>query len=485
MSDKSFIAVVMAGGTGSRLWPLSRELYPKQFLKIGGELSLLQSTLDRLSTLSFDAPLVITNDNHRFIVAEQLRQINQLSGNIILEPCGKNTAPAIALAAFSALKRDKNKDPILLVLAADHIIKNEGAFCEAIKSAMFMAEDDKIVTFGIIPTYAETGYGYINIGARVKSNIEVDNAHFYVAKKFVEKPERELAEKYFSSKKYLWNSGMFMFKASVFLSELQKYRSDIFDVCEEVISASSKDLDFIRLPEGMFEKCPSESIDFAIMENTKRCVVCPVDIGWSDVGSWQSLWDLSDKSPSGDVCKGDTLTYNTKNNYIYSDSALVAAVGVENIVIVQTKDAVLVANKSEVQDVKKIVDLLKKNNRTEHITHREVFRPWGKFDSIDQGDRYTVKKIVVKPGEGLSLRMHHHRSEHWIVLSGTAKVILEGTEKLITANESIYIPLGASYSLENPGVIPLILIEVSSGDYLGEDDIVRQKERYKKKINHE
>ncbi|EER4820943.1 mannose-1-phosphate guanylyltransferase/mannose-6-phosphate isomerase, partial [Escherichia coli] len=285
--------------------------------------------------------------------------------------------------------------------------------------------------------------------------------------------------------KYLWNSGMFMFKASVFLSELKKYRPDIFEVCEEAISASSKDLDFIRLPERMFEKCPSESIDFAVMENTKRCVVCPVDIGWSDVGSWQSLWELSDKSPSGDVCKGDTLTYNTKNNYIYSDSALVAAVGVENIVIVQTKDAVLVANKSEVQDVKKIVDLLKKNNRTEHVTHREVFRPWGKFDSIDQGDRYTVKKIVVKPGEGLSLRMHHHRSEHWIVLSGTAKVILEGTEKLITVNESIYIPLGASYSLENPGVIPLILIEVSSGDYLGEDDIVRQKERYKKKINHE
>ncbi|HGU0808254.1 TPA: sugar phosphate nucleotidyltransferase, partial [Escherichia coli] len=254
----------------------------------------------------------------------------------------------IALAAFSALKRDKNKDPILLVLAADHIIKNEEAFCEAIKSAMFMAEEDKIVTFGIIPTYAETGYGYINIGARVESNIEVDNAHFYVAKKFVEKPERELAEKYFSSKKYLWNSGMFMFKASVFLSELKKYRPDIFEVCEEAISASSKDLDFIRLPERMFEKCPSESIDFAVMENTKRCVVCPVDIGWSDVGSWQSLWELSDKSPSGDVCKGDTLTYNTKNNYIYSDSALVAAVGVENIVIVQTKDAVLVANKSEV-----------------------------------------------------------------------------------------------------------------------------------------
>ncbi|EAM5202142.1 mannose-1-phosphate guanylyltransferase/mannose-6-phosphate isomerase, partial [Salmonella enterica] len=264
------------------------------------------------------------------------------------------------------------------------------------------------------------------------------------------------------------------------LNELKKFRPDIYSVCEQVLSSSYRDLDFIRLPETLFKDCPAESIDFAVMEKTERCIVCPIDIGWSDVGSWQSLWDISEKTDEGDVCKGDILTYNTKNNYIYSESALVAAVGVEDIVIVQTKDAILVSKKSDVQDVKKIVEMLKAQERTEYIAHREVFRPWGKFDSIDQGERYKVKKIIVKPGEGLSLRMHHHRSEHWIVLSGTAKVTLDDKTMLVTANESIYIPLGATYSLENPGVIPLNLIEVSSGDYLGEDDIVRQKERYKK-----
>ncbi|GAL43490.1 mannose-1-phosphate guanylyltransferase/mannose-6-phosphate isomerase [Citrobacter freundii] len=480
MSDVPLIAVVMAGGTGSRLWPLSRELYPKQFLQLSGEHSLLQTTLLRLSNLSCETPLVITNEQHRFIVAEQLRQIDQLRDNIILEPCGRNTAPAIALSAFSALKRNEQEDPLLLVLAADHIITKEKIFCDAIQKAIPIAENGSIVTFGIVPEYAETGYGYIERDTDVLSLSNVAEGEFYRVKNFVEKPDRLTAEKYISSGNYFWNSGMFMFKASAYLEELKKYRPDIYSICEQVVSSSYRDLDFIRLPEEIFKDCPAESIDFAVMEKTDRCIVCPVDIGWSDVGSWQSLWDISDKTHTGDVCKGDVLTYNTKNNYIYSESALVAAVGVEDVVIVQTKDAILVSKKSDVQDVKKIVEMLKSQERSEYIAHREVFRPWGKFDAIDQGERYKVKKIIVKPGEGLSLRMHHHRSEHWIVLSGTAKVTLNDKTMLVTANESIYIPLGATYSLENPGIIPLNLIEVSSGDYLGEDDIVRQKERYRK-----
>lgn len=349
-----------------------------------------------------------------------------------------------------------------------------------LKKAIPIAESGSIVTFGIIPEYAETGYGYIERGETATLDTNVVENEFYHVKKFVEKPDRQTAEGYILSGDYFWNSGMFMFKASVYLDELKKYRPDIYSVCEQVVSSSYRDLDFIRLPEDIFKDCPAESIDFAVMEKTDRCVVCPVDIGWSDVGSWQSLWDISEKTQTGDVCKGDVLTYNTKNNYIYSESALIAAVGVEDVVIVQTKDAILVSKKSDVQDVKKIVEMLKSQDRTEYIAHREVFRPWGKFDAIDQGERYKVKKIIVKPGEGLSLRMHHHRSEHWIVLSGTAKVTLNEKVMLITANESIYIPLGATYSLENPGIIPLNLIEVSSGDYLGEDDIVRQKERYRK-----
>lgn len=479
MTDVPLIAVVMAGGAGSRLWPLSRELYPKQFLQLCDENSLLQTTLLRLSALACQTPLVITNEQHRFIVAEQLRQINHLKDNIVLEPCGKNTAPALAISAFLALKRNENQDPILIALASDHVISKQDVFCEAIEKAIPLAEAGKIVTFGVIPQYAETGYGYIERDVSASADIEGTETGFFNVKRFVEKPDLETAKSYVATGDFFWNSGMFMFKASVYLEELNKYRPDIYESCKKIMLTSYRDLDFIRLEEEHFKDCPAESIDFAVMEKTDRCIVLPVDIGWSDVGSWQSLWDISDKTPSGDVCQGDVLTYNTKNNYIYSESALVAAVGVDDIVVVQTADAILVAKKSEVQDVKKIVEMLKSQSRTEHITHREVFRPWGKFDSIDQGERYKVKKIIVKPGEGLSLRMHHHRSEHWIVLSGTAKVTLEDKTMLLTANESIYIPLGATYSLENPGVIPLNLIEVSSGDYLGEDDIVRQKERYR------
>lgn len=481
MTETPLVAVIMAGGVGSRLWPLSREMYPKQFLRLAGEHSLLQTTLLRLNGLSCQDPLIIANEQHRFIVAEQLRLIGKLKNNILLEPCGRNTAPAIALAALSALKRNADNDPLLLILAADHDIKNEEVFCRAVESARNLAEQGKIITFGIVPKFAETGYGYIECGDEI--DIEDSMSYsFYMVRKFVEKPNKNLAEKYISNKNYLWNSGMFLFKASVYLDELKKYRPEIYDFCQTVIERSYHDFDFIRLNESLFEKCPAESIDYAVMENTDRCVVCPIDIGWSDIGSWQSLWDISEKSREGNVHQGDVLSFNSKNNYIYSESALVATVGVDELIVVQTKDAVLIVHKDEVQNVKQIVEQLKDTGRTEHIIHREVFRPWGKFDSIDQGERYKVKKIEVKPKEGLSLRMHHHRSEHWIVVSGTANVTIGTTTRLITANESIYIPQGAVYSLENPGIIPLHLIEVSSGDYLGDDDIVRQKERYRKEL---
>ncbi|MFB0713950.1 mannose-1-phosphate guanylyltransferase/mannose-6-phosphate isomerase [Buttiauxella noackiae] len=479
MISTPLIPVIMAGGVGSRLWPLSREMYPKQFIRLAGDNTLLQTTLLRLNDLSCQEPLVIANEQHRFIVAEQLRLIGKLKNNIVLEPCGRNTAPAIALAAFAALQRNTNEDPLLLVLSADHNIKCEEEFSAAVKSAQVLAEQGKIITFGIIPEYAETGYGYIEYSKIVEMQVTLPHS-FYHVEKFVEKPSKDIAEKYFSSGRYLWNSGMFLLKASVYLEELKKYRPDIYDICQKVMLQSYKDLNFIRLPEIHFEKCPAESIDYAVMEKTDNCVVCPIDIGWSDIGSWQSLWDISKKSCEGNVHEGDVLTFNSNDNYVYSESALVATVGVKDLVVVQTKDAVLISQRNEVQNVKEIVEQLKKTGRTEHITHREVFRPWGKFDSLDQGERYKVKKIEVKPGEGLSLRMHHHRSEHWIVLSGTANVTVGGVTRLITANESIYIPQGAVYSLDNPGIIPLNLIEVSSGDYLGEDDIVRQKERYRK-----
>lgn len=475
---QSLIPVIIAGGTGSRLWPLSRELYPKQFLKLCGEETLLQSTIERLKSLECQSPIVISNEKHRFIVAEQLRAINKLSNNIILEPCGRNTAPAIALAAFSALKNNNDTNPLLLVLAADHTIENEKSFIASINDAVKIAAQGKIVTFGIVPRHAETGYGYIHRGAGVCTETKTLEHCAFDVKEFVEKPSKEKAEYYLKTGEYYWNSGMFLFEAQTYLNELKKYRPDIYNCCEAAFLNCTHDFDFIRIPEGVFSNCPSESIDYAVMEQTKDCVVVPIDIGWNDIGSWQSLWEISPKTEEGNVHKGDVLSVNAHNNYVYSDSALVATVGVSDIVIVQTKDAVLVSSKNSVQDVKKIVEQLTMLERSEHVTHREVYTPWGKYDSIDQGDRYKVKKIVVKPGEGLSLRMHYHRSEHWIVVSGTANVTIGDNNKIIVANESVYIPQGALYSLENPGVIPLHLIEVSSGDYLGDDDIIRQKERY-------
>lgn len=478
MNNSPILPVIIAGGTGSRLWPLSRELYPKQFLVLDGELSMLQATIMRLEDLHCSSPIVVCNEQHRFIVAEQLRKIDKLTNNILLEPVGRNTAPAVALAALSSVSNNNENDPLLLVLAADHTIKNEEKFREAVIAAIPLAESGKFVTFGIIPTHPETGYGYIRAGESIKSVQQNGQEFCFEVDEFVEKPNLNKAIEYIASKNYYWNSGMFLFKASRYIEELGKLRPDILTACQMAIDKSKSDLDFVRVDVDSFTNCPSESIDYAVMEKIDDAVVVPIDAGWSDVGSWLSLWDISKKDTAGNVHQGNVISHESQNNLVFSESALVATIGIQDMVIIQTKDAILVSPKKNVQDVKKIVEEIKLSGRKEHHTHQAVYTPWGKYDAIEQGERYKVKKITVKPGEGLSLRMHHHRAEHWVVVSGTALVTLCEKKQLLVTNESIYIPQGAIYSLENPGVIPLHLIEVSSGDYLEEDDIIRFKERY-------
>ncbi|MEE2000420.1 mannose-1-phosphate guanylyltransferase/mannose-6-phosphate isomerase [Alkalimonas sp. MEB108] len=462
------LPVILAGGVGSRLWPLSRDLMPKQFLQLDGEQTMLQETLKRLSGVDTLKPLIICNEEHRFIAAEQLRQIQMLDRNIILEPVGRNTAPAIALAALTAL--EKGVDPLLLVLAADHIIGDIPSFQKAITKASTLAEANQLTTFGIVPTAAETGYGYIRRGTAIRDAYQVAE--------FVEKPDIETATDYLASGEYYWNSGMFMFKASVYLAELKKHRPDIHEVCVQAMVGLNVDLDFMRINDEVFQTCPSESIDYAVMEKTSAAVVVPLEAKWSDVGAWSSLWSISEKNAEGNVFKGDVIAVDSHNNYVFAETCLVATVGLNDAVVVQTKDAILVAAKDHVQEVKSIVKELKDASRSEYRVHREVYRPWGKYDSIDHGQRYQVKRITVKPGEKLSIQMHHHRAEHWIVVTGTAKVTLGTDEKLLTENQSIYIPVGVVHALENPGKIPLELIEVQSGSYLGEDDIVRFADRY-------
>lgn len=465
------LPVIMAGGSGSRLWPLSRDLMPKQFLKLDAELTMLQATVMRLQGLNAEAALVICNEDHRFVAAEQLRQIKQLNHNIILEPAGRNTAPAIALAALTATK--KGLDPLLLVLAADHVIADVEAFQQAVMTATDFANADQLVTFGIVPTAAETGYGYIKRG----QSKDLNSSAYQVAQ-FVEKPKLDSALQYVKSGEYYWNSGMFLFKASRYLAELKQHRPDIYAACQQAMAEVDPDLDFIRVNQQAFLACPSESIDYAVMEKTSAAVVVPLDARWSDVGSWSSLWDISAKNSEGNVHKGDVLSCDSSDNYVFAETGLVATVGLQNMVVVQTKDAVLVATKDRVQDVKAIVQQLKDLGRSEHKIHREVYRPWGKYDSIDQGQRYQVKRITVNPGQKLSVQMHHHRAEHWIVVAGTALVSINGVDSMLSENQSVYIPLGAVHALENPGKIPLELIEVQSGTYLGEDDIVRFSDRY-------
>lgn len=464
------LPVIMAGGSGSRLWPLSRQLNPKQFLALVDEqLSMLQTTICRLDGLDVGLPRLICNEKHRFLAAEQLRQLGMEQAGILLEPVGRNTAPAIALAALEAVQ--EAGDPLLLVLAADHLIQDVNAFHASIRSALPLADDGKLVTFGIVPTHAETGYGYIEKGQALSEG-------GYAISRFVEKPDLPTAQDYLASGNFFWNSGMFMFRASRYLEELERFQPEILSACRRALAGGTQDLHFTRVDATAFAACPENSIDYAVMEKTAEAVMVPLDAGWSDIGSWSALWSVSAKDAEGNVLKGDVLDHDTRNTYVHADSRLVATVGVEDLVIVETKDAVLVAHKDRVQDVKKIVERIKADDRHEHIIHREVYRPWGVYESIDNGHRYQVKRITVQPGAKLSVQMHHHRAEHWIVVSGTARVTNGDKSYLVTENQSTYIPIGQLHSLENPGVIPLELIEVQSGSYLGEDDIVRFEDKY-------
>jgi mannose-1-phosphate guanylyltransferase len=464
--------VIMAGGTGSRLWPLSRQLNPKQFLKLtDGPLSMLQSTVARLEGMNMDNPLLICNEEHRFLAAEQMRQSGYDDVQIILEPCGRNTAPAIALAALQLCDNAAEDDPLMLVLAADHLIQNVGAFQQGVTRATPLAQQGKLVTFGIVPHAPETGYGYIHRGPELP-------AGGYSVDRFVEKPDLMTAESYLDSGEYLWNSGMFLLSAKDYLAELETHRPDILSACKAAIAEASKDLHFTRVDSQLFASCPSESIDYAVMEKTDKAAVVALDAGWSDIGSWSSLWDVSEKDQNGNSLSGDVIARDTTNTLVRGNSRLVATIGVDNLVIIETNDALLVAHKDKVQDVKKIVEQIRDDGRHEHMNHREVYRPWGVYDSIDNGARYQVKRITVKPGAKLSVQMHHHRAEHWVVVSGTARVTNGEKTYLVTENQSTFIPIGQVHSLENPGVIDLELIEVQSGSYLGEDDIVRYEDKY-------
>lgn len=464
------IPVIMAGGSGTRLWPLSRQLNPKQFLSlICRETSLFQDTLTRLDGFNMAAPILICNEEHRFLAAEQLRQSKTTPDCILLEPEGRNTAPAIALAALRANK--KGDDPLLLVLAADHNIADVSAFRSSVLTAIPVADEGKLITFGVVPSYPETGYGYIQKGRSLAHNVSEVLC-------FVEKPNEATAQRYLETGDYFWNSGMFLFRASQYLAELNRHRPDIFSVCERAMAGASEDMDFIRVAKDVFKECPSESVDYAVMEHTDNAAVVSLDARWSDVGSWSSLWEVCDKDENGNSYNGDVISKNCRDSLVRAEHRLVATVGIQDLIVVETKDAVLVAHKNSVQDVKKVVEQLKRDGRHEHINHREVYRPWGVYDSVDKGERYQVKRITVRPGAKLSVQMHHHRAEHWIVVSGTAKVTNGKETYLVTENQSTYIPVGQVHALENPGVIPLELIEVQSGSYLGEDDIVRIKDQY-------
>ncbi len=455
------IPVILSGGSGTRLWPKSREHYPKQLHKLYGEYTLLQHTVRRVA--SDVAPIIICNNEQRFMVADQLSDICTVKPDILLEPMPKNTAPAIAVAALRAIERDANA--IVAVFPADHLIKNSDVFDMALKEAALLAQDRKLVTFGISPTRAETGYGYIKA--------EQKNGPSAVVA-FVEKPNAKKAAEYVDSGDYFWNSGMFVFNAAQLIAELESFEPEMIAACRQALNLATKDLDFVRLDKHAFAQSPSNSIDYALMEKTQNAWVLPLlDSGWSDIGSWDALWDVSDKNEQGNVFVGDVIAKHSHNCYVNGTGRLVALVGVENIAVIDTADAVLVIHKDQSQQVKDVVAELKDASRTEYTLHREVHRPWGSYDSIDNGQRYQVKRITVKPGASLSLQMHYHRAEHWIVVSGTALVQRDNDEMLLSENQSVYIPLGAKHRLTNPGKVELELIEVQSGSYLGEDDIVR------------
>ena len=461
--------VILSGGAGTRLWPLSREMYPKQLLALTSQYSMLQDTALRLAGIAgARPPIVVCNEAHRFTVAEQLRALDIVPSAILLEPMGRNTAPAVALAALKALELEA--DATMVVAPADHVIRDVRVFQQAAGVAAGLAENGKLVTFGIVAHAPETGYGYIRRG-------DGPGPAFPVAQ-FIEKPPMEIAEQFVASGDYFWNSGMFVFKASRYLGELAAFAPDILEASTGAYRAAKVDLDFMRIAKAAFEACRGESIDYAVMEKTRDAVVLPLDAGWSDVGSWSLLFDALHSDEDGNVLQGDVLVHDTHDCYVHSTSRLVTAVGMDDHIIVETKDAVLVAPKERVQDVKELVAALRKAGRSESAWHREVYRPWGSYDSIDDGDRFQVKRLTLKPGGMLSLQMHHHRAEHWIVVQGTARVTCGDKTFLLSENESTFVPIGATHRIENPGKVALHIVEVRSGTYLGEDDIVRFEDHY-------
>ena len=464
------VPVILSGGSGTRLWPLSRKLHPKQFINLVNETTLFQDTILRLPK-DVAEPLIICNEEHRFLAAEQLREIGKKTKGIILEPEGRNTAPAVALAALQFI--NKGEDPILLVLSADHLIKNIEAFHQSITIASELAENNKLITFGVVPDKAETGYGYI------EANIN-NTDDYYSIKSFTEKPSQKNAKKYLDSVNYLWNSGMFMFKASVYLSELEKFEPEILSTCKKSCTTENIDSDFIRIDNDAFHQCPNESIDYAVMEHTKNGVVVPLDANWSDVGSWSSLWDSRTKDNNNNFSEGDVFLEDVKNTYTYSSNRLVSIIGVSNLVIVDTQDALLVANKQQTHNIKKIVARLNNDKRSEVDNHRKVFRPWGYYDSVDSEEGFQVKRIVVNSGAKLSLQKHKYRAEHWVVVKGVALVTCGDKIFELVENQSTYIPQGSLHRLENHQDIPLEIIEIQTGSYLGEDDIIRFEDDYQR-----
>ena len=473
MTDRAALVhpVILSGGAGSRLWPLSRRLFPKQLLPLAGEKTMIQETALRFLDEAFVPPLVICNDEHRFLIAEQLRETGIAGARIVLEPVGRNTAPAAAVAALMVSQADA--EGLVLLVPSDHVVRNLAAFKQAVTAAVPAARAGALVTFGVKPTTPETGYGYIAAGEKLA---KAPGA--FQVERFVEKPDKAAAERYLASGTFFWNSGMFLFSARALIAELARLEPKMLAACKDAVAKGRADMDFFRLDEASFALSPAQSIDYAIMEHTPNAAVVPVDMDWSDVGSWQSLWDITAKSEAGNAIQGDIVLEQVKNSYLRSDGPLLAAVGVEDLVVVATTDAVLVAHRDATQDVKRIVDELDKQGREHHLHHRRVYRPWGSYESIDTGDRFQVKRIIVNPGAKLSLQMHHHRAEHWVVVAGTARVVCGEKEFLLQENESTFIPLGTRHRLENPGKVPLHLIEVQSGAYLGEDDIVRFEDNY-------
>nr|MBP7370936.1 mannose-1-phosphate guanylyltransferase/mannose-6-phosphate isomerase [Arenimonas sp.] len=464
---KSITPVILSGGSGTRLWPLSREAHPKQFLPLVGEHSLLQATALRLQGLNASAPIIVANESHRFLVAEQLQQLGIKASALLLEPVGRNTAPAIAVAAYQAMIYDA--DAVLLVMPSDHAIADTKGFQAAVAQALPKADQGGVITFGIVPEAPETGFGYIK--AEAGEGVRAIAC-------FVEKPNAETAAEYVASGDYFWNSGMFLFKASRYLEELALKHPEMLRLAKLALDKAQTDVDFIRLDQSAFSEMVSDSIDYAVMENTRHGYILPIAVGWNDVGSWQALWQISEQDGHGNAHQGDVLALDCQNTLAIGEKRLIALLGINDIVVVDTDDALLVAHKDRVQEVKNIVAELKKTDRSQATWHRKVFRPWGNYDSVDSGPRFQVKRIVVKPGARLSLQMHHHRAEHWIVVSGTARVTCDDKVFMLSENQSTYIPLGSTHRLENPGNIPLELIEVQSGSYLGEDDIVRFDDVY-------